>query len=111
MRLRGLLAIVCAGLGLFAALVLAAALWFAGGKPDGAPGGLVLWAGVLALAGAAALAYLPLHRRIARPVAELVGPAHSLANTGAGPVLAAPRRVTRWTTCSKPGASRPWTKR
>jgi DNA polymerase-3 subunit epsilon len=90
MRLRVLLAIVCAGMGLFAALVLAAALWFAGGAPDRAPGGLVLWAGVLALAGAAALAYLLLHRRIARPVAELVVQAHSLANTGAGPVLAAP---------------------
>jgi DNA polymerase-3 subunit epsilon len=90
MRLRVLLAVVCAGLGLFAALVLVAALWFAGGAPDGESRGLVLWAGVLALAGAAALAYLLLRRRIAGPLAELVMQARSLANTGAGPVLAAP---------------------
>jgi DNA polymerase-3 subunit epsilon len=90
MRLRVLLVVVCAGFGLFAAAVLVAALWLAATLPGGAATGLVISAGVLALAGAAALAYLLLSQRIARPLGELVVQAHSLTNTGAGPVLAAP---------------------
>ncbi len=73
MRLSALLAIVCAGLGLFAALVLAVGLWRTAARAGGAPDGLVLWGGVLALAGAAALAYLLLRRRIARPLAPPEG--------------------------------------
>ena len=87
MRLRVLLAVVCGGLGLFAGLVLAAGLWLAAG---GTPDGVVLWGGVLTLGVVAGLAYLLLSRRIARPLAELVVQAHSLAGAGAGPVLAAP---------------------
>ncbi len=90
MRLRTLLAVVCGGLGLFAALVLALALWLAATRSGGAAAGLVLGAGVLALAGAAALAYLVLWRRIARPLAALAFEARSLVDTGAGPVLSAP---------------------
>jgi len=90
MRLRVLLAVVCAGLGLFAALVLALALWLAATRAGGAAAGLVLGAGVLALAGAAALAYLMLWRRIARPLAALAFEARSLVDTGAGPTLSAP---------------------
>ncbi|MHA1153429.1 MAG: exonuclease domain-containing protein [Alphaproteobacteria bacterium] len=90
MRLRVLLAVVCAGLGLFAALVLAVALWLAAAPAGGAAAGLVLWAGVLVLAGAAALAYLLLWRRIERPLAALAFEARSLASTGAGPAMPAP---------------------
>ncbi|MEE8499148.1 MAG: exonuclease domain-containing protein, partial [Kiloniellales bacterium] len=115
MRLRALLAATCAGLGLFAALVLAVGLWRAAARAGGAADGFVLWApvlwgsvlwdsvlwdsvlwdsvlwdpvlwdsvlwdpllwgGVLALAGAAALAYLLRRRRIARPLAPPEGPA------------------------------------
>ncbi len=41
MCLRVVLAVVCAGLGLFAALVLAIALWLATARAGGAPNGPV----------------------------------------------------------------------
>ncbi len=63
MRLRILLAMVGAGLGL-AAVFWGGVLW-----------GGVLWGGVLALVAAAVLAYLLRRRRIARPLAPPEGPA------------------------------------
>ncbi len=94
MRLSALLAIVCAGLGLFAALVLTAVLWLEAARNGGRPDALVLWGGVLGLAGAAALAYLLLRRRIERPLASLSLQARRLAraraSTVAGAVVEAP---------------------
>ena len=85
MRLKVLLAVVCAGLGLFAALVLAVALWLAATQAGGAAAGLLLWGGVLALAAAAALAYLLLLLRVERPLAALAFQARSLASPGTRP--------------------------
>ncbi|MEE9210625.1 MAG: exonuclease domain-containing protein [Kiloniellales bacterium] len=89
MRLSALLAIVCAGLGLFAALVLTAGLWRAAARAGGAPDGLLIWGGVLALAGAAVLAYLLLRRRIARPLTILSLQARRMARLRASTVAGA----------------------
>ncbi len=96
MGLGVFLAVVCAGLGLFGAALLAAAVWLAaaraGTDPEAAQTLALLLggAGALGLAAAAAATYLLLHRRIERPLAALARQAHTLAHARAGKAIEAP---------------------